>query len=250
MSNSRREFLTAVGILGAAAACRNEVPKATAEQKSGEPPAGTPPAFGTAPEVGPPVDRRHLPKPRNSWMPTDRVRTSQAAHELAAVRWRRCTNGDGPPKVPSRRRSRHTSRWDPLIPGVQAVPQKDRSSGQTTIPDHCPTRRGHRVRAGHPAFRLDSQSAADVLAPDRIYLDRIERFDPKLRCVITSRETWHSHRPGKPIRRSPPENTVAPCMVFRGAAKTFWILPAFRRPMAPSPIVIGFRRPMPLSSSG
>ena len=51
MSKSRRRFLrgASAGLMAAAAACHQ------AEQKSAGPPAGPSPAFGTAPEAGPPV---------------------------------------------------------------------------------------------------------------------------------------------------------------------------------------------------
>src|SRR5215831_6516604 len=53
MAKSRRDFLTGASVLMAAASACND-----AKQKSGAevPPAkGAPPAFGTSPEVGPPV---------------------------------------------------------------------------------------------------------------------------------------------------------------------------------------------------
>src|SRR5258708_28694214 len=50
MSKSRRHFLnTSLGLLGAAAACGKK------QSKTSEPPAGAPPAFGTAPALGPQV---------------------------------------------------------------------------------------------------------------------------------------------------------------------------------------------------
>src|SRR5216684_1976026 len=50
MSKSRRHFLnTSLGLMGAAAACSKKQPK------TGELPPGAPPAFGTAPAVGPEV---------------------------------------------------------------------------------------------------------------------------------------------------------------------------------------------------
>ena len=48
MSKSRRQFVSA-GLLAATAACKKPV------QKVGELPPGAPPAFGTAPDVGPSV---------------------------------------------------------------------------------------------------------------------------------------------------------------------------------------------------
>src|SRR5580658_982310 len=49
MSKSRRQFLTraSIGIVAAGSACRK------AAQESSGPPPGAPPAFGTAPAVGP-----------------------------------------------------------------------------------------------------------------------------------------------------------------------------------------------------
>src|SRR5579859_7401059 len=49
--NTRREFLTdtSLGLLGTAIVVNNQ------QQKPGAPPAGTPPAFGTGPAVGPEV---------------------------------------------------------------------------------------------------------------------------------------------------------------------------------------------------
>ena len=51
MSNSRRRFLHRVSaaLMAGMAACRKPA------QNSATPPPGAPPAFGTAPEVGPPV---------------------------------------------------------------------------------------------------------------------------------------------------------------------------------------------------
>jgi hypothetical protein len=52
MTDSRLQFVgrsTAALLAAAASACHEAEPSAT------EPPAGAPPAFGTAPDVGPPV---------------------------------------------------------------------------------------------------------------------------------------------------------------------------------------------------
>src|SRR5215472_17231650 len=54
MTNSRRSFLSraSAALMAATAACRQP---ATQSSVSPAPPAGAPPAFGTAPDVGPPV---------------------------------------------------------------------------------------------------------------------------------------------------------------------------------------------------
>src|SRR5262245_57626933 len=56
MPDSRRHFLSLLGLIRAATACRSEIPKpAGSSSKVSEPPPGAPPAFGTAQEAGPPV---------------------------------------------------------------------------------------------------------------------------------------------------------------------------------------------------
>ena len=57
MSKSRREFLThsSLGLLGAAVACKSKAPEPALLQSTATSTPGAPPAFATAPAVGPEV---------------------------------------------------------------------------------------------------------------------------------------------------------------------------------------------------
>lgn len=78
------------------------------------------------------------------------------------------------------------TRWDPVLPGMKAGPERDRF-----------------IRSGKKASELPAKDEDIAFAPvtqlsrwieerklncerlAHIYLERLERFDPKLRCVIT-----------------------------------------------------------------
>jgi Asp-tRNA(Asn)/Glu-tRNA(Gln) amidotransferase A subunit family amidase len=190
MSKSRREFLTqtAAGLVGAAAA--GSAGKALAEtpDPAPTPVAGTPPAFGTAPPTGPEVSPATFAEAEK----LVRYEMNAADRAQAAGNWSRAMAGTmerrtGPRKVRVDDSVAPASRWDPMIPGVE---------------DSRPTR-DRFVRSAGPAAALP-QSDDDIafatiaqqarwieskaLSSERltqIYLDRIEKFDPRLRCVIT-----------------------------------------------------------------
>ena len=109
--------------------------------------------------------------------------------QLAARRWRRrWSGGPGRARSRSRRRSSPATRWNPLIPGVCAGtgPRPLRSLAPPGSRPASRARRGHRLRARSPAQSRWIESRA--LTSERltkIYLERMERFDPKLHCVIT-----------------------------------------------------------------
>src|SRR5450631_395825 len=114
MSKSRRQFLSgaSVGLAAAAAGCRN------AAQKTGEPPAGAPPAFGTAPEVGPAVSPSTFVEAEK----LVQVELSPAEREVAAGSWRRTLASvyerrTGPRKHALDPSVAPATRWDPVLPG-------------------------------------------------------------------------------------------------------------------------------------
>src|SRR5260370_26658698 len=122
MSESRRHFLNAsLGLMGAAAACSNKQ-----QTKTVEPPAGAPPAFGTAPAVGPQVWPSTLAEAEKlvqfELSPADR---SQAAgnwrNSLAPLYERRT----GPRKVALESSVAPWSRCDPAA-GQIVGPDRDR----------------------------------------------------------------------------------------------------------------------------
>src|SRR4051812_8182874 len=82
MPKSRREFLvtTSVGLVGTA--MMGQIPS---EQKPAEPPPGAPPAFGTGPEVGPPVSPETFAEAEK----LVQIELKPADRTMAANSWRR-----------------------------------------------------------------------------------------------------------------------------------------------------------------
>jgi hypothetical protein len=79
MTKTRRKFLTetSLGLVGVAVA-------GAQQQKPGEPPAGTPPAFGTGPAVGPEVSPVTFAEAEK----VVQVEMSPAHREMVAGSWR------------------------------------------------------------------------------------------------------------------------------------------------------------------
>ena len=183
MSKSRRQFLggASAGLVVTASACR----KAT--EKAGELPAGTPPAFGTAPEVGPAVSASTFAEAEK----LVQVELSPADREMAAGSWRRTLASvyerrTGPRKVSLEASAAPATRWDPVLPGQKAGPERDRFIRTKADPGLLPS--SEQDLAFAPVSQLSRWIEARKLSSERLtrlYLDRLERFDPKLHCVIT-----------------------------------------------------------------
>jgi len=183
MSKSRRQFLSGatIGLVGAAAACHK------APEKPSDLPAGAPPAFGTAPPVGPAVAPATFAEAEK----LVQVEMSGAERDVAARSWRTTMAAlyerrTGPRKIKLEPEVSPYSLWDPVLPGLKAGPERDRfirSKGQ--VP---PLPANDQDLAFAPVAQLSRWIEARKLTSERLtrlYLDRIERFDPKLRCVIT-----------------------------------------------------------------
>ncbi len=183
MSKSRRKFLTgaSIGLLGAASACSTKNPK------SSEPAAGTPPAFGTAPPVGPEVSASTFAEAEK----LVQVNLRDSDRALAAGNWRNSMAAllerrTGPRKVTLEPSLAPWSRWDPVLPGQTAGPDRDRFVRSHIEPGPLPE--SDEEIAFSPVTRLSRWIEQRKLSSARltqIYLTRLERFDPKLRCVIT-----------------------------------------------------------------
>jgi len=114
MGKTRREFLaeTSLGLVGAAVV---GVPQ---QQKPGEPPAGTPPAFGTGPAVGPEVSAGTFAEAGK----VVQVEMSSADREMVAASWRGnmaalYERRVGPHKVTIEDAVAPYSHWDPICRG-------------------------------------------------------------------------------------------------------------------------------------
>ncbi len=185
MSKSRRQFLSSVSasLMAAAAACNKT------GQKSAELPPGAPPAFGTASEVGPPVSASTFAEAEK----LVQVKMSAAEREMAAGSWRKTMapiyqRRTGPRKYSLDALVAPGSRWDPVLPGQKAGAGRDRFVRTKSDPGPLPANDNDIAFAplAHLARWIESRKLTSERLT-RLYLERLERFDPKLRCVITLR---------------------------------------------------------------
>ena len=188
MSKSRREFLThtSLGLLGAAVGCHSEIKKPTPAASNPLPP-GAPPAFGTAPAVGPEVSSATFAEAEK----LVEVEMTVADRTEAAGNWRMAMaplyeRRTGPRKVALEPTLAPYSRWDPVLPNEKAVPVRDRFIRSKTDPGPLPARDEDIAFA--PLTKLSRWIEQRKLTSERltnIYLERLQRFDPTLHCVIT-----------------------------------------------------------------
>jgi Asp-tRNA(Asn)/Glu-tRNA(Gln) amidotransferase A subunit family amidase len=186
MSKSRRQFLaqSSVALLSAAAAGCSGGGKSG---KPAEPPAGAPPAFGTSPPAGPEVSTATFAEAEK----LVQFEMTKPDRELAARSWR--TNlasvyerRTGPRKVALEDGAAPYSLWNPVLPGQKAGPDRDRFVFK--LPDPGPLPSDDAEIAFSPVARLSRWVEQKKLSSTRltqIYLGRIEKFDPKIRSVIT-----------------------------------------------------------------
>ena len=181
MSRSRRQFLmqASAGLLGAAAV--------GAVAQTTEPPPGTPPAFGTGPLVGPEVSAATFTEAEK----LVQIALKESEREIAARSWRSnmaalYERRTGPRKVALEPTLAPALRWDPVLPALKSGPERDRFSRSNNDPGPLPSRDEDIAFA--PVTKLSRWIETRKLTSERltnIYLSRLQRFDPKLRCVIT-----------------------------------------------------------------
>ena len=186
MSKSRRQFLTnaSLTLLGAAVASHAQT------QQTQEPPAGAPPAFGTAPPVGPEVSPNTFAEAEKLMQ----VELTSAERAQAAGNWRSAMaplyeRRTGPHKLALEPTLVPYSLWNPVLPGEKAGPQRDQFLWSKADPGPLPSAEEDIAFAS--VARLARWMEKRQLTSERltrIYLARLKRFDPKLRCVITLTE--------------------------------------------------------------
>jgi len=183
MGKSRREFLTQTSLGLIAAGTLGQ----TQSQKPGELPPGTPPAFGTAPAVGPEVSPATFAEAEKLMQ----VEMSAADRAVAAGSWRSnmaplYERRTGPHKAELEPAVAPWSRWDPVLPGQKTLPERDRFVRSKTDAGPLPARDEDIAFASLTQLsRWIEQRKISCERLTHIYLDRLERFNPKLRCVIT-----------------------------------------------------------------
>jgi len=190
MSKSRRQFLAEASlVLGAAVASRGNAqkPAETPQQKPPEPPPGTPPAFGTARPVGPEVGPATFADAEK----LVQVELTAAERTQAAGNWRSAMaplyeRRTGPRKVTIETAIAPYSQWDPVLPGQTKLPLRDQFLWSKRDPKALP--KTDEDIAFAPVTQLARWIEQRQITSSRlteIYLQRLERFNPKLNCVIT-----------------------------------------------------------------
>src|SRR5438270_13826108 len=187
MSKTRRQFLTQAtfSALAAMAASRSDA------QPMQEPTPGAPPAFGTAPPVGPTVSPATFAEAEK----LVRVELTAAERSQVAGNWRSAMaqlyeRRTGPRKVNIEPAIAPYSQWNPILPGQQPAPRGDQFTWTHADPGPLPSRDEDIAFA--PVTRLARWIETRQLKSERltqIYLARLKRFDPELRCVITLTES-------------------------------------------------------------
>jgi Asp-tRNA(Asn)/Glu-tRNA(Gln) amidotransferase A subunit family amidase len=189
MSKSRRQFLitSSAAMLAAAAAANAQATAAADPPMAAEPTPGAPPAFGTAPPIGPEVSSATFAAAEKlvqvAMTEKDRAQAAENWRSSMAALYERRT---GPHKVQLDSTLAPYSQWNPVLPGQRRLPERDRLVRSDTAPGPLPTNDADIAFA--PVWKLSQWMQARTLTAERlthIYLTRIERFDPKLRCVIT-----------------------------------------------------------------
>ncbi len=180
---NRRKFLsrTSLGIVATAISAHAQ------SQQTPDQPPGAPPAFGTAPAVGPEVTPDTFAEAEK----LVQVQLTPAERTEAAGNWRSAMapmyeRRTGPRKVELEPTLPPYSNWNPLLPGEHDGPQQDRFIWSRPDPGPVPAK--DEDIAFSPVTHLARWIETRRLTSQRltqIYLDRLKRFDPKLRCVIT-----------------------------------------------------------------
>ena len=150
-------------------------------------PAGMPPAFGTGPVVGPEITPATLAEAEK----LVQVQYTAAERAQAAGNWQVSLaplyeRRTGPRKVALDPSLAPASRWDPVLPGQKAGPAQRRFVRTAGPTPPLPKRDEDIAFARLPALSRWIQTRA--LSSERltqIYLERLERFQPKINCTIT-----------------------------------------------------------------
>lgn len=188
--NQRRQFLikAPLGLLAVAGTDRVLAQNAQPVPDTGTP--GAPPVFGNAPPVGPEVSTTTFAEAEK----LVQVQMSVADRKMAAESWRTLMAGmlerrTGPRQTALGAGDVPASQWNPVLPGTHAGPAHDQFVRSKAVHAPLPTRDEDIAHA--PVTQLSRWIEGRQLSAERltrIYLDRIHRFNPTLRCVITVTE--------------------------------------------------------------
>jgi Asp-tRNA(Asn)/Glu-tRNA(Gln) amidotransferase A subunit family amidase len=157
------------------------------EQKSAQSPPGTPPAFGTAPPVGPEISPATFAEAEK----LVQVELTDGERKEAASNWRSAMapfyeRRVGPRKVALEPELAPYSRCESILPGQPAGPERNQFIRSKGDPGPLPAKDEDIAFA--PVSKLSRWIETRKITSERltnIYLKRIEHFNPTLLCVIT-----------------------------------------------------------------
>ncbi len=196
---TRRQFLinAQLGVLAAASA---GISASNPDQASAQTPLpavpstspavatpGAPPTFGTLPAFGPEVGAATFAEAEK----LNQVTMTAAEREMAAKSWRTSMAAmlerrSGPRKVALEASISPATQWNPVLPGVKVGPLREKFTRSQS--DNAPLPKKDDDIAFAPVSKLSRWIETKALSSERltrIYLERIKRLDPKLRCIIT-----------------------------------------------------------------
>src|SRR5215831_15601132 len=183
MSKSRREFLTLTSssILGAAA-----ISRLYAQDLSKLPP-GAPTAFGAGQPVGPEVSVTTFAEAEK----LVQFPLKEDERAMAAATWRRTLASvyerrTGPRKLALEASLSPATRWDPMLPGIPHPSSRDKFVRSKSTTASLPAKEEDIAFATVTQLsRWIEKRQVTSERLTRIYLERLERFNPQLRCAIT-----------------------------------------------------------------
>ena len=180
----RRQFLikAPLGLLAVASATQ-----VAAEQNQETTSPGAPPVFGNATAVGPEVSPATFAEAEK----LVQVQLSETERHMASDSWRSLMAGQlerrtGPRKTALADSDVPAMLWNPVLPGAKVGPMRDQFVRSRF--DGAPLPKNDDDIAFAPVARLSHWIESKQLSSVRlthIYLERIHRFNPLLRCVIT-----------------------------------------------------------------
>jgi len=187
--NSRRHFLiqAPLGLLTIAAGCKLERESGAPQTGSTPTAPGAPPTFGTASGSGPAVSPATFAEAEK----LAQVSLTAAQRQQLAESWRGSMTPylerrTGPRKVALAPTDAPGMVWNPMLPGVTGGPARDRfvrsAGGKEPLPSNDD------AIAFAPVTALSRWIESKQLTASRltnIYLDRIEKLNPKINAIIT-----------------------------------------------------------------
>ncbi len=182
MSASRRKFLAHASLTLAATATRS-----IAQAPATAPPPGAPPAFGTATPTGPPITAATFAEAEK----LVQIEMTAADRAEAAGNWRVSMaplyeRRTGPRTVVFASSDVPATQWNPVLQGSKVAAGSGTFQRGSEVPGPLPAS-GDMI-AFAPVTQLSRWIEGRKLSSERlttIYLERLQRYDPKLHCVIT-----------------------------------------------------------------